>query len=192
MCNKKERNGPYLLRFVPPTFRAKRYALRKLRLMGPDLCPWSHENPVESWFVRWRFSSFAICPRLVCETNASKNVPWARGLLRLRWACWLVKWLWKQTYSCYMLDGTLLVSGIDVCQRMRGKRQKICGKMSKGFMQLDEYEIILLAIWYVHARKSYYGFKNILKTFLYKFITIDVNKAVIKYYAKIERTERIL
>ena len=39
------------------------------------------------------------------------------------------------------------------------KRQKSYGKMSKGFMHLNEYQIVIWVIWYVHAENYMMGLK---------------------------------
>ena len=44
---------------------------------------------------------------------------------------------------------------------MKKKIQKSCRKISKGFMQLDEYYRVFLVMLYVHVKKSNDGFKDI-------------------------------
>ena len=46
---------------------------------------------------------------------------------------------------------------------MRKKRQKSCGKMSKGFMKLDESQLIYFWLSDKYMPKKSYGFKKVSK-----------------------------
>ena len=62
------------------------------------------------------------------------------------------------------------------------KRSKSYGKMSKGFMHLNEYKIVIWVIWYVHAENYMIWFKNeIIKMSIFKFGKIEVAS---KYFYK--------